>query len=128
MKCFAKENLNYYTQVIQNPLIIIVNLIFKSTYSLGFLLHYLQIFFFGFSGPHLWHIEVPRLGVRSELHLLAFAIATQDPSRVYNLLHSSWQCWIFNPLIEARDQTCNLMDPSWICFRCASTGTPARFS
>ena len=28
------------------------------------------------------------------------------------------------PLREARDQTRNLMDPSWIRFRCATTGTP----
>ena len=29
-------------------------------------------------------------------------------SRMYNLHHSSQQCWILNPLSEARDQTCNL--------------------
>ena len=50
---------------------------------------------------------------------------TQDPSHVCNLHHSSWQCWILNPLvIEARDGTWNLMVPSQIRFRCATTGTP----
>ena len=32
-----------------------------------------------------------------------------------NLHHSSWQCLILNPLSKARDWTCNLMVPSWIC-------------
>ena len=27
----------------------------------------LSFFFFVFLGPHLWHIEIPRLGVKSEL-------------------------------------------------------------
>ena len=40
------------------------------------------------------------------------------------LYHSSRQCWIFNPLSEARDRTCNLMVPSWIRFCCATIGTP----
>jgi len=31
--------------------------------------------FFAFLGPYLWHIEVPRLGVKSELQLLAYATA-----------------------------------------------------
>ena len=36
---------------------------------------------FFFLGPHLQHLEVPRLGVESELHLLAHttATATRDP-------------------------------------------------
>ena len=68
-------------------------------------------FFFCFLGLHLWHMEVPRLGVHLELQLLAYttATATLDPSHVYNLHHSSWQRQILNPLSEARDQTRNLM-------------------
>ena len=27
----------------------------------------LTFFFFSFLGPHLWHMEVPRLGTESEL-------------------------------------------------------------
>ena len=69
-------------------------------------------------------MEVPR--VKSELHLLACAtaktIATQDPSRVCNLYHSSWQHWILNPLSKARDRTRNLMVPSRIHFCCSSPG------
>ena len=49
--------------------------------------------------------DIPRLGVELELQLLAYAIATttQDPSCVFHLHHSSQQCWILNPLSEARD-------------------------
>ena len=39
-------------------------------------------------------MEVPRLGVESELQLLAYTTATQDPSCVGNLHHGSWQHWI----------------------------------
>ena len=35
------------------------------------------IFVFVFLGPHLWHMEVPRLGVKSELELPAY---TSDPT------------------------------------------------
>ena len=52
-------------------------------------------------------MEVFRLGVASELQLMAYAtvtaIATQDLSHVFDLHHSSWQCRILNPLSKARD-------------------------
>ena len=71
-----------------------------------------------FLGPRPQHMEVPRLGVKLGLQLLAYttAIATADPSQVCNLYHSSWQCQVLNPLSEARDQTQNLMVPRWIGF------------
>ena len=79
-----------------------------------------------FLGPHPRHIEVPRLGVQSELQLPVYttATATRDPSLVRDLHHSSWQCWIFNPWSEARDRTGKLTVPSRICFRYAMSGTP----
>ena len=59
-------------------------------------------------------MKVPRLGVELELQLpaSATATATQDLSHICDLHHSLWQCWILNPLSEARDQTCVLMDTS----------------
>ena len=71
-------------------------------------------------------MEVPRLGLKSGLHLPATAsiTATWDPSHVCDLHHSSQQCWIPHTLSEARDQTHILMDASWICFHCATMGTP----
>ena len=74
-------------------------------------------------------MEVPRLGVKSELQLPAYttATATQDPSQVCNLRHSSLQHQILNPLNKARDQIQNFMVPSQIRFRCATMGTPKYF-
>ena len=48
-------------------------------------------FFFGFLKPHLGHMEVPRLRVKSEQQLLAtaMAIAMGDLSHVCDLHHSS---------------------------------------
>ena len=73
-------------------------------------------------------MEVPRLGAQSELQLLAYATATAmaDPSRLCKLYHSSQQCWIINPMSEARDRTQNLMIPSQIHFWYAMMGTPKR--
>ena len=44
-----------------------------------------------FLGPRLWHSEVPRLGVKSELQLPAYTTitATPDPSHICDLYHSS---------------------------------------
>ena len=72
----------------------------------------LFVCFVGFLGLHMWHMEVPRLGVKSELQLPAYttATATWDPSHVFDLHHSSWQCQILSPLSKARDTTCILMD------------------
>ena len=60
-------------------------------------------------------MKVPRLGVESELHLLAYttATATPDLSCIYNLHYSSRQCWILNPLSKARNGACIL----WILVR-----------
>ena len=75
-------------------------------------------FVFVFLGPHLRHMEVPRLGVESELEPLAYTTATAmaDLSHICNLHHSYWQCRILNTLSKARDQTCILMDASQIRF------------
>ena len=85
-------------------------LISTSLFEIWFLLYFI------FLVLHPQHTEVPRLGVESELQLLAYATATAmwDLSTICNLHHSSWQCQILNPLSEARDQTCILMDASQI--------------
>ena len=92
----------------------------------GFFFYVLFFVFCPFLGPHLRHMEVPGLGVISELQLLAYAtaIATPDPSGVCSLHHGSWQCQIPNPLSEARDLICIVVDTGWVCFHCATTGTP----
>ena len=67
-------------------------------------------------------MEVPRLGVKPELQLLAYttARATLDLRGICDLYCSLQQCWILNSLSEASDQTHNLMVTSWICFPCAT--------
>ena len=67
---------------------------------------------FVFLQLYLRRMEVPRLGVEWELQLPAYttATATQDPSHVCDLPHSSQQGQILNPLTEARNRTCILID------------------
>ena len=60
-------------------------------------------------------MDVPRLGVELELLLMTYAKATEMPdlSHICDLHNSSRQYWILNPLSEARDGTCVLMDTNW---------------
>ena len=59
---------------------------------------------FAFLGPHPRPMEVPRLGVESELQLLVYTTATAMPdlSCLWDL-HCSFRHRILNPLSEARD-------------------------
>ena len=59
-----------------------------------------------------------------ELQLPAYSTVTTmwDLSLVLELHHSSWQCRIWNPLSEARDQTHILMDTSQVHFHWARMG------
>ena len=77
---------------------------------------YIYFVFLSFLGPHPRHMEIPRLGVRSELLLPAYARATAmpDPSRICNLHGNVRQHRILHPPSKARDQTRNLMVPSQI--------------
>ena len=76
---------------------------------------------------HVWHMEVPKLGVEWQLELPACATATAmwDPSRICNLHHSSQQCQILKPLSQARDRTCILMVTSPVHYCRATIGTPS---
>ena len=71
-------------------------------------------------------MEVPRLGVKSALQLLAYTTATaiRDLSHVCDLHHSSQQHRIPHPLSEAKDQTLVLMDTGQIRFCCAKRELP----
>ena len=74
-------------------------------------------------------MEVSRVGVELELQLPAYARAKAMPdlSRICDLHRSSRLHRILNPLSKARDRTHNLKVPSWICFHCATLGTPHLF-
>ena len=73
---------------------------------------YLFYFIFAFLGPYLQHMDIPRLGAESELQLPAYATATAlpDPSHLCNPHCSLPQCWILNPLSQAKNWTCILRD------------------
>ena len=87
-------------------------------------LSFSSFFFFSFFWPHLWHMEIPRLEIKSELQLPTYATATAtgDLRCICDLHHSSRQHWILNPLSEARPTS------SWILVgfsdHWAPTGTP----
>ena len=88
---------------------------------------YLFIYLFLlFIGLHLWHMEVPRLGVKSEPQLTACvtATATQDLSFLCNLHHGSWQHWILNPLSKTRGWPHVFMGTSRVRYCWATAGSP----
>ena len=74
-------------------------------------------------------MEVSRLGVESELQLLAYTTATAMPdlSHIFDLHYSSWQHQILNPLSEARDQTLILMDTSQVLTLLSHNGNSVGF-
>ena len=79
----------------------------------------LRFTFLYFLWPHLRHMEVPRLGLESELQLPACTTATAIPdlSCICDLCCScSWQYQSFNPLSEARYWTCILTEARWVLF------------
>ena len=73
--------------------------------------------FFCFLGPYPWYMEVPRLGVLSELQPPAYprTTATRDPRHICDLQHSSRQSRLLNPLSKAKDQTRVLMNTGQVC-------------
>ena len=86
-----------------------------------------KIFFFlVFLRPHLQHIGVPSLGVKSEPQLPAYTTTTATQiwatSATYTTAHGN--IGSFNPLSEARHQTHVLMDMSQVCYHWATTGPP----
>jgi len=89
------------------------------------------LFYFCFLGPHAWHMEVPRIGIKSELQLQLLAYdtptATPDPSHICNLHHSSQQHWILKPLSEASNQNWVLTDTSRVHYHWARMATPLSY-
>ena len=66
---------------------------FRGAADLGFfcLVNFIYLFIFGFLGPHPWHMEVPKLGVESELKLPAYTTATDSNARSKPRLQSTPQ-------------------------------------
>ena len=68
-------------------------------------------FFLFFLWPHFQHMEITRLGIKSQ-------------PLAPGLHHNTRQCWILNPLSRARDPTCILMDTYRAHFHRAAMETP----
>ena len=68
-------------------------------------------------------MEVPRLGVESELPLLAYTTATTTRGSEPRLRPTPQLTATPELAREARDGTRNLMVPSWIHFHCTAAGT-----
>ena len=103
---------NIFIQVLRAKQVSIVSFLMKTEHN--FFWHISFSFIFSL-GPLLWHMEVPKLGVKLEMQLPAYATATPDCSHVCDPQHSLQQCRIFNLLSETRDWTSNLMDTSRVC-------------
>ena len=88
---------------------------------------YYQVFslsFFLLSGLHLWHLEIPRLGLNQSSSCLPKPQPEQrDLSCICDPCSSSWQFGVLNPWIEATDWTHVLLDTSWVHYHWATRGT-----
>ena len=83
---------------------------------------------FCFWGPFSWHMEVPRPEANQSCSFWPTTQIQPDPSRVFNLHHSSWQRQILNPLSKVRDWTHILMDTSRAHYSWAIEGTSENLS
>ena len=64
---------------------------------------------------HPWHMEVPRLGFKSELQLKLTPQPYQHQTQAASVIYTSlWQHQSLNPLSKARDRICILMDTSQV--------------
>ena len=81
-----------------------------------------------FLGLNLQHMEVHRLGVELELQLPAYTTATAMPdlttSATCAAACGSGNAGSFNPVSEASDQTCILMDASQVFNPLSHNGPP----
>ena len=69
-------------------------------------------------------MEVPRLGVESELQLQVYATTMATPAATApgNLRGNLRQCRSLNPLSEARDLTCILQRQHWVLNQLSHNG------
>ena len=76
---------------------------------------FLRVFFFSFfhlfgAASMAYESFQARGQIGTAAETYAAATATLDPSCIFDLRCSLWQCWILNSLIEARDGTLTLTD------------------
>ena len=71
------------------PIFSFLESVFKAEEFYFAVFFYFLFFIFCFLGPHLWHVEVPKLGVRFELQLTAYTTAIWAKSATYTTAHDS---------------------------------------
>ena len=105
-RCFQLVNGHRHVSILSSPTYGLGRMS-SENYKMLFCLKSRFFLFFFFKWLHLPYMEVPRLGIESELQLQAYttATATLDPCCIGNLQCSLGQCQILNPLSKARDQT-----------------------
>ena len=97
--------------------------------QLSFSFFFFFFFFFFLNGhPTVNGGSQDRAQVELKPPAYATATAMWDLSCIRNPHHSSLQCWILNPLNEAKDWTRILMDARQIRFPWSMTGTPVFLS
>ena len=72
--------------------------------------------------PTVYRISQARSQLRATTSSLHHSHSNADLSSICDLYHNSQKRWILNPLSEARDGTCSLMDPSWVCSQLSHEG------
>ena len=118
--CLIRKVKNNSYQLFED--LLLTSIVLKILHIIFYLIFWVSVFL----GPQPQHMEVHRLGVKSELQLPAYTTATTMQSRscICNLHHSSRQCQILDLLNEARDWTLILLDTSWIHYHWSMTVTP----
>ena len=81
-------------------------------------------FFNSFLGPHLWHMEVPRLGGLIGAVATGLCLSHSNTRSKPCLWPTPQLTALLNPLSKVRGLTHNLMVPGWMHFCCATMGTP----
>ena len=90
---------------------------------------FVSVFCFVFLGPHPWHMDIPRLGVESELQLLAYATARAmaDLSHICNPHHCLQPCWIFLSTEQGQGLNLHPVYTGWILNPLIHNGNPRKF-
>ena len=84
----------------------------------------------GLNGLLFWEISYVFRHIQSFFFFFFFRaapvanVSSQAKGQIRDLHHNSRQCWILNPLSEARGWTSILMETRQIRFCCTTTGTP----
>jgi len=121
------SQVHFHCPATRTPCFLFFYLIWELGFLFSYFIYLLTYFCFFRATPEAYGSSQARGHIRAISAGLCIAIATLDPSRVCDLHHSSWQCWILNPLSKVKNYTRILIDISWVHYRWATMGTPIVF-